>query len=200
MVRIQVLLISAIGVTLGGCAGEQAMRETASISAQIVNDLKTETARFITLQNQLNEANVRRLQQLRQAQTALTARSGISVATWQASGDQDAIAMQRALTGPPARDVLASSASLALLRPVTAAQIDPVDAAQFDTLIKTLTALSEEPSAADRAQSFIDFGQALAEEYQSSIANAGSEAANTTTAEIEADEALLNPRDQQTNN
>lgn len=176
--RLQTALV--ICATLSACAGEQAMRDTASISAQILNDMKTETSRFIEQQNRLNRANAERLQSLQQERIAMEFRARSRLAAWEAADDKDAVAMRKALIGPSSEELLAKSAALTTLQPLAVSQLANLDASQLDALVKQLVDLSAQASLAERVGFLTNYGQAVASAYHKSMEAATAEAAATS--------------------
>lgn len=179
-----------ICASLSACAGEQAMRDTASISAQILNDMKTETSRFIEQQNRLNRANAQRLQSMRQERIAMESRARSRLAAWEAADDKDAVAMRKALIGTSSEELLAKSAALTTLQPLAVSQLAKLDASQFDALVKQLVDLSAEASLAERVGFLTDYGQAVASAYQESMEAATKDAAATNGPGSSANEDL----------
>jgi hypothetical protein len=176
MIRPRNVAAAVVCATLGACAGEQAMRDTAAISARIVNGMETETDRFVARQNELNEEDAKRLQALRQARATLGLSAQTRLAGWRAAGDGDAVAMREALTAPPWTDVLAGSGALATLRPPAAPHLTPVDAAPFDNVVRQLNELSAAPSLRDRVQFLVSYGRDVNEAYRKSVAKAADDA------------------------
>ena len=183
-------LITAVGLGLSGCAGKTAFHRTAAISSAITNDMKTGMNTFVESQNCLNEANSQRLQSARNETMLRRLRSEGQLAAWRAADDGGAVQMYQALAGQSWPDIFKSSAALRSLQPLQFEKTADIDPAQYDALIRKLTALAQNASLEDRISFLVGFGKDISTEYKKALEKAASDTDQASKAGTAASKSL----------
>jgi hypothetical protein len=170
-----------VALLLAGCAGEKEAREAASSSARMLNELKASSGKFVSAQNELNDANAEELNRLKRLALVYRSRSDQTVSAWKAAGDKESVDAFSALATPSASDVLGTDLSLRTLAKPGAPSIkSAVEPKAFDEIVKALTNLAEKQSLIDRAKFLVDYGEKVKKEYEASLKAAADQSERTS--------------------
>lgn len=174
----RMLMIICI-TSIAGCAGQEAARKVAALTAESTNELKQETANFFEEADNLAQKNEVRLQLLNQQTLALRMDIGIASTAWEIEKDERATQMFTAMSKVKTSEVGPQSLALTLLQPAPDAPKNSFNPAQYDELVKRLNELAAEPSFTDTVSSYIDFGKAVNDQLNKDSKEAKDGLANT---------------------
>ena len=174
------LLLSCVVVALlMGCAGENAMRTTASISASMLNDYRKGLENYVQVENEILSATEARVNDLASDQQFIAGNVNVRITAWKVVKNDAALNLYNALTVVPPETILATSPELRTLQPVASAPQIKVDTKQFDTVVKTLNTLAKQPGFSDRVSFLVKYGSAVSAAYKSSMDKAAMQAKDT---------------------
>lgn len=160
------LSVCTAALLLAGCAGEEAMRETAARSASMLNSYGNSVDTFLKAQNETLAAVHDRVKDLEKDQKFLAGKVEVRRDAWVTTNNTAALRLYDNLADEDVQEVLAQSPELQSLRPAAPPPKVEVDTKPYATVVKSLTALSKEPSFHDRVSFLIDFGRAVAAEHK----------------------------------
>src|SRR5262249_5822365 len=123
-VRCFMTLYALLGVVLvvtAGCAGESAMRTTASISASMLNDYRTGLVRYVQVENDALSATAARINDLTSDERFIAASVDARITAWKAVKNEAALNVYNAMTVVPPEIILSTSPELKTLQPAVPA-------------------------------------------------------------------------------
>src|SRR5262245_41981823 len=137
------LLSCVVVVFLVGCAGENAMRTTASISASMLNEYRKGLENYVQVENETLSATEARVNDLASDQQFISGNVNVRLTAWQAVKNDTALNLYNVLTVVPPETILATSPELRTLQPAASPPEITVDTKQFDAVVKTLHTLAK---------------------------------------------------------
>ena len=181
MTAARLILAATALASLGGCAGERAMRGTSAATAAILSDYRQGLSTFADGQAALDAADQDRLGRL--GDDAARDRSEIEsrLLGWRIAGDRAALDRFRAMSAVGADEILAPGGPVNPRAPAVPSA-PSFDTGPVDALIKQLLTLRDKPSFAERANDAIAFTAALRKDYDDDVAKAAKDAADAAAA------------------
>ncbi len=175
MTHAKILLVAAIA--LSGCAGEPEMRMVAGQSATILTTYRNSVRDFAAGQTALNNANERRLDQLRGQRADREAEIANRRDGWELGGKKEALRRFAATSRVRAEDVLADMAPRLPSTPPSALTFD---AGSVDAIVKQLVTLRKPVTLERRLEDLVAFGTKLRARYRDNLKAANDAAAEAT--------------------
>ena len=182
----RVLLTLAMAGLIAGCAGEQAMRATSAQSALILSQYRSELTQFAARQNELNAADLERIQRWQQRRAERDGEVQSRLRAWRLAGDERAVDRFEILSALSGEEILSTDTLLS----TQAAETLPTlrfDAAAVESIIKRLKELQRPRSPIDQARDLLAFTTKLRDSYEESLEQA---AAPTEGAAAPADQPV----------
>lgn len=158
--------LCAATLALAGCAGEEGMRNAASISASMYNNYGQGVGKFFDAENETLAAVDTRVKDLDSERQFVTGKVDIRRRAWATTNNASALRLYDNLAADSVEKVVGSSPDLQTLRPTAPPPRVTVDTKPYDAVVKSLTALAQEPSLSDRVSFLIAFGQQVAAKHK----------------------------------
>lgn len=166
-------------ILLAGCAGEQALRTSASGSAGILNQYRAALTAFANRQNQANSANIERIERYQNGTEERRAEIASRRRAWRLAANERALDSLGAVSERTGEQILAMDATL-VSRPRETPAAVSFDHAAVNGIIQQLVALQEPRRPVDRARDLIAFTSAVREAFDAEVKEAADVAADAT--------------------
>jgi hypothetical protein len=185
---------------IGGCAGHHAARRVAGLTAESMNELKQETAKFIEEADSLALKNEIRLQQLNLRTLAIRLDTSTTSSAWGIAKDERASWMFSAMTKVGLNEVAAQSTALTLQKPASDIVKNSFSAGQYDDLVRRLSNLATASSFTETVNIYIDIGNKVKNQFNGDAKKAEDGLSAGDEESKKAFDGLLNPSKNENNN
>jgi hypothetical protein len=171
--RIASVVLSVVMATLVcGCTAVKPAQETAKLSAQSLNEFKSQLNEFVQEENSVQSNNLARLKELQLETNAIRTDANQTEVAWQVAGDKTASSMYQALSQVRAADIAPQSGALMMLAPSPTAPSTQVSPQQFDNVVKELNAIGADQSLRDQLTAYVNYGRAVYGAYDKDMGSA----------------------------
>lgn len=164
-------------LALSGCAGEPEMRMVAGQSATIFTTYRNSVRDFAAGQTAINNANERRLDELRGQKVDRESEIANRRDGWELAGNKEALRRLGVVSRVQADAIIADMVPRMPTPPPAALTFD---AAAVDTLVKQLVTLRKPMTPEERFQDLVAYGTKLRERYRANLKEASEDAAEAT--------------------
>src|SRR5215831_3765354 len=108
----KLLLLCVVLVFIVGCAGEDAMRTTASISASMLNEYRRGLENYVQVENETLSGTEARVNDLTSDQQFIAGNVNVRLTAWKVAKNDTALNLYNTLTIVPPETILATSPEL----------------------------------------------------------------------------------------